>query len=111
MIPQFPLFEQLYIQSSEESISENQQIDLCKQIKGLDDEGHEILFLLIVCYYRIIEKGTDGNIPYFPKIGKLGYRFELQHFPTHLIGMIYKFIPLHHKKMEDEKNRWMDLQT
>ena len=102
----FPLFEQLYHQTSEESpLSEGKKMELCRKIKFLDEEGHEILFLLILCYSRIIEKGTD-NVPYKPKVGKLGYRFETQDLPLRLLGIMEKFIQLHYKKMEDERHRY-----
>lgn len=103
MIPNFPLFEQLYLQSEENKSIESLEIN--KKIRSLDEEGHEILFLLIYCYYHMIDKGIEEH-PYSPKISKLGYRFEIHQLPLRLIDMIEKFILLHQKKIEDERNRF-----
>lgn len=106
MTASFPLFEQLYHQTTEESpFSEGKKMELCRKIKFLDEDGHEMIFLLILCYSRIIEHSNDP-LPYQPKIGKLGYRFETNELPLRLLGIMDKFIQLHYKKMEDERHRF-----
>ena len=108
----FPLFEQLYHQSemhlSNNVLAPSHLVEDCKKIKFLDEEGHEILFLLIMCFHRWIDKDTDtsSSFPYAPKIGKVGYRYDITKLPPRLVIMISLFIPLHRKKMQDERDRY-----
>jgi len=103
----FPLFNNLLQETTqiEQSLTYDEQIELCNQMKELDDEGCEIIFALIKFYYIIIDHGFVDNLPYKPKVNKSGYKYELNHLPNQLIHMIQRFVNLHRTKIELEKHR------
>ena len=66
-----------------------------------------MIFMILLCYFQWIEKGSTMTVvPYHPKIGKLGYRYDIDNLPSPLLQIIWDFIPLHRNKMEDEHQRY-----
>jgi len=108
-ISSFPLFNNLLNETNAMSeypnLSYDEQIDLCQQIKEIDDEGCEIIFALIKFYYIIIDHGFIENLPYKPKVNKSGYKYELNSLPIQLIHIIQRFVQLHRSKIEVDKYR------
>jgi len=107
-ISSFPLFNTLYNECIEmkEPIDYESQMEICRKIKLLDDEGHEILIVLIAYFHLNVEKGYGLNpFPHQPRMIKQGLKFDMTNFPMLLIKMIYRFLQLHEKKIQDEQFR------
>lgn len=101
----FPLFDTLYADTDDirQPLSYNEKIQLCNDIKELDQEGYDLLYAIIRTYHLQKENGSYANIPYSPKIHKSGYKFDMTVFPPRLLIMIRQFVTLHMKKLSEEK--------
>jgi hypothetical protein len=105
-IQSFPLFNHLFNECNvDKEFNYEEQMELCKKIRDIDDEGCEIIFALIKFFYITIDNGFIDNLPYKPKVNKTGLKYDLNNLPSKLIHMIDKFVSLHISKLEMEKNR------
>jgi hypothetical protein len=80
-----------------------QKSELVKKIAQVDSDAHELIYALVKCYY-IEHNNSDPNIPYSGKRSKDKIEFDLLKFPNQLRQLLYKFVTVHIKKLqEDEK--------
>jgi hypothetical protein len=96
------------IKSSTTSFSDDltaeQRDEFISLIKSLDEQGHELVYVLI----RMFERDTSDKIsetPYCCKITTKDVSFEFDAIPLQLKWMIYKFSKLHADKMVEESTR------
>jgi len=105
----FPLYTNL-VQKMESktltSLTQDEHTELCEKInKNMDQEGCELLYV-IIRYYSILEdKLSKEELPYKPKINKTGLKFDLSSLPIRLVHMIKDFTDMHYEKLEEEKAR------
>lgn len=108
----FPLFETLYTETKDDDLilSETDLQKLCDQLKTLETEGAELAYA-IIRYYQVYHDTTSIStvLPYGSKMTKQGLKLDLGILPKRLIAILYLFIKLHLKKIENDEAR--QLQT
>ena len=100
----FPLYDTLSIDLPNIDITEKQKEDLLKLIKTIDTDGIERIYVLIRMYQ--LENSDDKStfkIPYGGKYVKNDIKFDLNDLPNELKQLLYKFVNIHCKTMEEEK--------
>ena len=103
----FPLFETLYGETKDDAtISETDLQKLCDQLKLLDAEGSELAYA-IIRYYQVYHDPTSIStvLPYGSKMTKQGLKLDLGIFPKRLVAILYLFIELHMKKIQNDEER------
>lgn len=104
----FPLFNTLLKKSESEPIpnlSYEEQIDLCTKISELDTQEQEFIYVIIRFYSTLIDKNSNGAVPYRPKLNKHGMKFELNNLPNKLQCILLHFIKMHNEKCREEQVR------
>lgn len=97
----FPLYDTLQ-DVVDKDLTLQQKNEFIKKIQTFNDKGFELLYMLIKVHYI---KNTDSNdIPYSGKyISETYIEFNIEEFPNRLKQIIYKFMRLHLKTMNEEK--------
>ena len=108
----FPLFDTIYQETEtiQAPLQYEEKMDLCSQIKELDQEGLDLVYAIIRCFYLVKENGNYDFVPYSPKINKTGYKFDTTFLPPRLLLMIRHFVVLHRNKLREE-SEIQDLQS
>ena len=101
---QFPLYNNLLTDISSKDLKTIEKRNFIKNIKKLDQNGFELIYVLIRVYYIDKEDSTSFTIPYGGKFVKEDIKFDLEVLPFTLKQILYKFIFMHIKKMDDDKN-------
>ena len=103
----FPLYDTLSNEiENEEDIEFKKKEKLMKDIKSLDNKGHETIYALIKVFKIQNDESTSTlTIPYEGKNIKAGIKFEFDKLPIKLKYMLLKFVELHIKNMEENKSR------
>ena len=101
-----PLYQNLRSNSGDVSddLTSEQKDEFVKRVKLLDENGHEIIYILI----RMYENDTTSKfaeLPYGSKSTSKELKFDLDNLPNQLKWMIYKFSKLHLDKMSEENTR------
>jgi len=106
----FPLYDSLSSEVTNVDLTTLEKDELMKLLKNIDVEGSERVYILIRMYQ--LENSEDKStfkIPYGGKYVKNDLKFDLNELPFELKQMIYKFVTMHCKTMEEEakikKNR------
>jgi hypothetical protein len=100
----FPLYDSLYKDTEDKDISTAHKKIFIKKIASLDQDGHELVYALIKIYYLKYDDESGIVLPYNGKyVNKIDITFEFNTFPNKLKNMLYKFVIVHLKKMEDDK--------
>jgi len=105
--PSFPLYHTIKQRAENRSLlTYDEQMELCDSLnKNLDQEGSELLYVLIK-YYSILENHyPQDTLPYKPKVNKGGIKFDLSAMPSGLVKMIQTFLELHEAKILEERER------
>jgi hypothetical protein len=100
----FPLYDSLISYTKNLDLNSTEKDDLIKMIKNIDEEGAERIYVLIRMYQ--LENNEDKStfkIPYGGKYVKNDIKFDLNDLPNQLKQIIYKFVLMHNKTMEEEK--------
>ena len=104
----FPLYESLRKGLPKKDITVKQKEDLMKKITSIDSAGKELIYILICSHY---ENSPDGDkqeiLPYGSSFSNGKVEFQLTKLPIDLRQMLYKFVLMHLKNMDDEKQRIM----
>lgn len=74
--------------------------EFIKMVKKLDDKGNEIFFILMKLYE--MRSCENPGIPYDGKISSDEIKFELESLPTQLQHMLFKFMSIHLKSIEED---------
>lgn len=99
----FPLYSTLCLKLPKKDLTISQKSDLINKIENIDNDGAELIFALLNCYYIDKDKGNSMNIPYEGKIVSDKIEFDLNNLPIPLRHIIYKFVSLHKKKVEEDQ--------
>ena len=97
----FPLYDTLSGSLSNKDLSAKHKTELIQNIKDMDIESHELIFVLIKCYF-LQNEGNSLNIPYDGVVNTDSIDFNLQNFPNKLRQLLYKFVTLHCKKVAED---------
>lgn len=105
----FPLYDNLLKQvhnnegeGGEMLITPNQQEYFLQNVKTLDNNGEELIYVLIKVHYLLQNNETDYTDPYDMKRLKKGVRFDFAKFPVELQAILVNFLLLHQKSLETE---------
>ena len=103
MSQQFPLYTTLLSNLPQKDLTVVQKSGLVKKIANLDTEAHDLVFALIKCYF--LEHNTTDTfaIPYNGLLAKDRIDFDLLNFPIELRQLLYKFVTIHTKKLDEDK--------
>ena len=99
----FPLYDSLSIGVTNIDLPINQKDEFMKLIKNIDVDGAERIHVLIRMYH--IENCSDKStfkIPYGGKYVKNDLKFDLNDLPNELKQILYKFVTMHCRTMEEE---------
>jgi len=99
----FPLYETLKADLPKKDLTLKERKKFLENILEADQEAHELLFVLIKCFYLENEKFKTYEIPYEAEVLKDKINFDLASFPPSLKQLLYKFLCLHMKRKEEEK--------
>jgi hypothetical protein len=101
----FPLFTSLRKGLLSRDLTAKTKENFIAEVKNIDESGSELIYALVRFYY-IEETGTPlPGLPYEGKITDDNVQFNLDNFPNKLKQLLYKFIQLHVKNMEEEEQR------
>jgi hypothetical protein len=100
----FPLYDILSTDAKNKDMNIDKKKDFINKIGKMDQNGLDIIYVLIHKYYNI-NKETDDDIPYKGYSEGLetskNITWNYNNFPNKLKHMLYIFINLHIKKLED----------
>lgn len=106
----FPLFESLDKNIPKKDLTVKQKEEYIKQVSELDTSGKELVYALIMVFYNNTEETPlVENLPYKGQVtnneqGNSDISWVFSDFPIRLRHILYKFIMLHNKKMNEESN-------
>ena len=106
----FPLYDNLKKDIIKKDLTMKQKEELCLNIKKLDNNAKEIIYVLIQYYSSDIDS-TDGNIiPYNAEKVESNKKesditWSLSAIPIPLRQILYNFVNLHNKKQKEEIKR------
>ena len=99
----FPLYDTLIAEAQNKDLTTKEKDEFMKLTKNIDVDGSERLYVLIRMYQ--LENNEDKStfkIPYGGKYVKTDLKFDLNDLPNQLKQILYKFITMHCKTMEEE---------
>ena len=101
----FPLYDNIVKEINNYEIKEDLKVEqkksLLKKIKKLDQNGFNLLYVLIkVFQINNIEDNNVSSIPYEGNIVKNNIKFNLDKLPIKLKFIIDKFIQIHTKSLQ-----------
>ena len=99
----FPLYDTLFAEASLIDLSTKEKDEFMKLVKNIDIEGTERIYVLIRMFQ--LENSEDKStfkIPFGGKYVKTDLKFDLNDLPNQLKQILYKFVTMHNKTMEEE---------
>ena len=99
----FPLYNVLKTETTSKDLTVLQKTEFVKCVPSLDQEGHDLIFALIKSFYNEEEKKFI-QIPYGGHLNKNNIDFELNNFPNKLKQILFRFVKIHMKRMEETQN-------
>jgi hypothetical protein len=101
----FPFYDMLSNNIKNKDLTIKQKNEFMTKISHIDEKGTELLYLIIRLYEINNNKDVieSYKLPYSGNyINKTDIQFDLEQFPVILKQMLYKFINIHIKQMEEE---------
>ena len=98
----FPLYISVSTGIVEKDLTATQKADFVKKVNKMDLGGHELVYALIKVYYMENANDSPFTLPYGGKYIDNDMTFDLDHLPTKLRQIIYKFAKIHVKRMKEE---------
>jgi len=101
----FPFYDSMIKDVKDKDLTIKQKNDFITRIGKMDENGTELVYALIRIYEMHHEENTGTyKIPYNGKyIDKNNIQFDFDLLPNKLKQLLYKFVNIHLKKMEEEK--------
>lgn len=99
----FPLYDNLCQDTPSKDLTTKQKNDFMEKVNNLNDIGYELIYALIKVYQ--IENDSENNsniLPYNGKFINNDMKFDLNLLPNKLKQILYKFIQLHSRTMNEE---------
>jgi len=101
---QFPLYENLIKNVSQDDLTFDHKEEFIKLCKTVDTSGAELIYALIRTYQlENCEDKSTFKLPYGGKFVKSDMKFDLNDLPNELKHVLYNFIIIHNKKIIEEK--------
>lgn len=92
----FPLYDNLVKDAKDEDLDSKEKKALVKNINKIDENGSELLYVLIKVYHINNEcEHASYTIPYDGKFVKKDLKFDLEKIPNKLKQIIQKFVNMH----------------
>jgi hypothetical protein len=105
---EFPLYNSLKKGLPKKDLTVKQKEDFLSKVAILDLTGKELVYILI-CAHHNTSKPDDQYEEMFPygseQSNSNETEFDFAKFPLDLRQMLYKFVLMHVKKMDEEKIR------
>jgi len=98
----FPLYTTLKKNICKKDLTIQQKNDLVNKILSLESEQHELIYVLIKCYFLEKDKEQNVILPYKGKIIKENIEFNLTDLPIELRQILFKFVTIHEQKIKEE---------
>ncbi len=100
---QFPLYTTLLANLPKKDLSVVQKNDFIRKVSTMDSEAHDLIYALIKCYFLEHDTTDTFAIPYDGQLAKDRIEFSLMDFPVELRQLLYKFVTIHGKKVDEDK--------
>lgn len=104
----FPFYDMLSTNIKNKDLTIKQKNDFMSKISEIDENGFELIYVIIRLYE--IQNNKEDRIDSYKLpysgfyINKTDVQFDLEQFPNILKQMLYKFINIHIKQMEEENS-------
>jgi hypothetical protein len=102
----FPLYESLKKGLPKKDLTVKQKEDFINKVVNIDIAGKELVYILICSHFE--NASDDGSVEILPYGGVSAVNsvdFDFAKFPVDLRQMLYKFVLMHVKNMDDDKTR------
>lgn len=108
--PFFPLYNQLNFFLNKEKLNIQELIEnedyIYNSLCRLDEDGQELVFLLILCYWIDVNNSNNNVYPYSCiRINDDEYIFDYSQFHEPLINLLYIFIQMNQQLILDNHNK------
>ena len=102
----FPFYDTMMKDTKSQDLTLKQKNEFIANVDLIDDTGIELMYALI----RVYEINNEDisptfKIPYSGKFVDRDIHFDLEKLPCRLRQVLYKFVNLHLKNMEEEKKK------
>ena len=99
----FPLYDRISKDITDTDLSKSQKELFIKRINRMDTEGHELTYALIRMYQvENNEENTSFTLPYSGIYSGNDVVFDIDKLPNKLTQILFKFLYIHIKKMNEE---------
>lgn len=112
----FPLYDRLAQDIPSKDLTCKQKQEFMEKVRNIDNNGFELIYVLVQTYNKIYnDEELSTSLPYNGKLDKTKKKGEenvtwnFLDFPQKLRYILYKFIIMHMKNMEEEKARCENL--
>lgn len=99
----FPLYNNLYKETIEKDLTTMQKKSFIKKIENIDQHGFELIYTLVKIYQTEHDICSNYILPYNGIYINNDISFNLDNLPNKLKRILYKFLQVHIKKMEEEE--------
>jgi hypothetical protein len=106
----FPLYDNLIKDLPKKDLTPKQKTDFITNISNIDLTGQELIYALVQFYYLCENSELSTNLPYKgikeQKDNELyNITWNLSDFPIKLRALLYKFMNMHLKTLQEEDTR------
>jgi hypothetical protein len=101
----FPLYDILIKDTTNKDLCIDKKKDFINKISKIDQNGFDMIYVLIQKYYIINNENIENSIPYKGFTEGLENNQDItwnyNNFPNKLKHILYKFVNLHIQKLEN----------
>lgn len=109
----FPLYDNLILKLPTKDLTIKQKDEYNKICLKIDNNGTELIYALVHFFFRQNDTRIEGDIDVLPYSGSkkevnkgvYDITWNLMSFPIKLRQLLYKFVILHLKKIEEDNTR------
>lgn len=101
MANNLPIYTSLIKECDDKDLTGVQKATLVKKIQGLNEDGMERVYAIIMVYFIENEPNVGSGIPYNSKIEGTNISFNLEFIPNRLKQILNKFVTIHSKVMSE----------
>lgn len=102
----FPFYDTMIKDTKNSDLTVKQKNDFLQKITLIDKNGYELIYALIRVYEINNEDlPSSFKLPYSGKFVEKDIHFDLEKLPLKLRQVLYKFINVHIKKMDEEEKK------
>jgi hypothetical protein len=103
MYGNFPFYDSMIKDVKNKDLNTKQKDEFINKINKIDENGIELVYALIRIYEMQHEENSGTfKIPYSGKYVEKNIQFDFEQFPFKLKQILFKFVNIHIKKMEEE---------